>query len=217
MIDKVFSARYAYYLVVAVLIVAAGVFYILTMDKAELTMVLEQETVTAGMDVSAASDKHDSKGSQKDSQTQGSSKAEGADEMIFVHLCGEVVHPKVYEVTKGSRLFEIIELAGGLTDDANEASVNMARVVFDGEKIYVASMDEVADKVAIAGMAGGKVSINNADLAALMTLPGVGESKAQAILDYRQENGGFQSVEDIMNVTGIKEAMYNKIKDHITL
>lgn len=198
MMNKELKTKYVYYLVILVLVVAAGVFYLLTLDRTEMTMVLEQDEPSQAIDASAAT-------------------VDEPQEWIYVHLCGEVKVPEVYKVKKGSRLFEVVKEAGGLNAQAAESSVNMARVVQDGEKVYVPSIEEAKTMAVVIGQVGGKISINNADEAMLMTLPGIGESKAKAIVKYRTENGMFEHIEDIMLVDGIKEAMYNKIKEDISL
>ena len=143
-------------------------------------------------------------------------------DMIYVHICGQVVHPGVYQVPADARVFSVIQMAGGLTEEAAEAGVNQAQTLVDGQMIYVpASGEEVSgmtDTNSTSDSAGnGKVNINTADLETLMGLPGIGEGKARSILQYRQEQGAFRSIEEIMNVDGIKEGTYSKFKDQITI
>ena len=137
--------------------------------------------------------------------------------LIVVYVTGAVLEPDIYEVKEDSRLHEVIDMAGGFVDEANQAGLNLARFVFDGEQIHVPYMPEEGAQVG--GIIPGvdKISINQADLEALMTLSGIGESKARAIIAYRETNGPFKRLEDIMNVAGIKEAMFNKIKDEISI
>ena len=149
---------------------------------------------------------------------------------IFVYVCGAVANPGVYEVEAGSRVFQAVELAGGLLEDASPEHVNQAMTVTDGQQIYIPNRSEVQSKEGLLyeddSLKGidqgvhesgsqGKVNINTADKTELMTIPGVGESRAQDIISYRQEHGGFSSIEEIMNVPGIKEATFEKIKDGI--
>lgn len=156
-------------------------------------------------------------------------------EKIFVHVCGEVMKPGVYCLKQGCRLYEAIELAGGFTIEADFNYLNQAEYLLDGMKIYIPSIDEVKDydnmsnpitvsnkdsvnlidKNDIKEENTGKININTADRAKLMTLPGIGSAKADAIIKYRQDNGGFEAIEDIMNITGIKEKMFSKIKSLI--
>ena len=136
----------------------------------------------------------------------------------FVHICGEVKAPGVYELAEGSRIFEAVEAAGGFTEEASEASLNLAGVISDGMQIVILSKEEVRLQLEAAGDPGaGLVNINKASKAQLMTLPGIGESRAEDIIRYREESGGFQTIEDIMKVSGIKDAAFQKIKDSITV
>lgn len=151
-------------------------------------------------------------------------KAEVADTQIYVHVCGQVKNPDVYQTEADARVFQVIQLAGGFTAEADEAAINQAQSVYDGQMIYVPRIGESADASLAEQLSGQsgyadneKVNINTADVEALMSLPGIGEGKAQSILQYRQEHGYFQSIEDIMNVDGIKEGTYTKFKDKITV
>ena len=118
-------------------------------------------------------------------------------------------------------MFEAIAKAGGLTENAAAEAVNQARVVVDGEQIYVLSLDEVKGAGVVSEVTertdDGKININTAEKEELMTLTGVGEAKAQSIIAYREEQGGFQSIEELMQIEGIKEGVFNKIKDEITV
>ncbi len=145
----------------------------------------------------------------------------------FVHICGEVVSPGVYELAAGSRIFEAVEKAGGFTDGAAVSYLNLAQQISDGMKIVVPSEREL-EEAAANGLPGAeesvapssgpdKVNINTAGREELMTLRGIGETRAEDIIRYREENGPFQSIEDIMNVSGIKEAAFEKIKEDITV
>jgi len=145
------------------------------------------------------------------------------DDLLYVYVCGQVEKPGVYELLAGSRLFEAIEKAGGVTTEAQEAALNLAEQVTDGAKIYVPSKEEVAKGEAKHAFEAetvqedGIVSINKATEADLMTLPGIGASKAADIISFREANGGFKSLEELMQVPGIKEGTFNKIKDKIQL
>ena len=137
---------------------------------------------------------------------------------IYVHICGEVNNPGVYELAEGSRIFEAVEAAGGFTEEAAQASLNLAQVISDEEQIVILTQDEAAEKARLEReQAAGIVNLNTASKEQLMTLTGIGESRAEDILRYRQESGGFQAIEEIMNVPGIKESAYLKIKDSITV
>lgn len=145
------------------------------------------------------------------------------DEQIYVYVCGAVNNSGVYQTDIGSRLFEVIEMAGGFTPEADTASLNLARNVSDGEQIVVLTVEEtaqgmtaVAENEAVQSD-NGLVNINTASLSELTLISGIGESRAQAIIDYREKNGGFQSIEDIKKVDGIKDGLFSKIKDYITI
>lgn len=145
-------------------------------------------------------------------------------ETVYVYVCGAVNAPGVYELKKDARVFEAISLAGGMTAEAAPEAVSQARTVADGEQIYVPTVREVQMQGAggediVTGNAdvSGKVNINTAGKDELMTLTGIGEAKAQSILDYREEHGKFGSIEDLMLIEGIKEGVFNKIKEDITI
>jgi len=139
---------------------------------------------------------------------------------IFIHVCGAVKNPGVYEMEAGSRIYEALELAGGMTEDAVENSMNQAEILNDGQQLYVMSESEMKEEKMIAeeeAIEDGKVNINRASREELMTLPGIGESKADAIIRYREETGTFNSIEEIMEIEGIKEGVFRKIEDRITI
>lgn len=146
---------------------------------------------------------------------------------LVVYVCGEVRFPGVYELPAGARAVDAIEAAGGLTEEADLTAVNQARPLSDGEMltIYKAGDSPAGEDLSAlpgreAGTAAGeadpkKVNINTADAAELTTLRGIGEARARDIIAYREEHGPFSSIEDIMKVSGIKNAAFSKIKDDI--
>ena len=147
---------------------------------------------------------------------------------IFVYVCGQVAAPGIYEVSAGARVDQAIEMAGGTLEGASPESLNLAQQAEDGQKIYVPSKEEAEagtfpqdDSWGAASSSreqgGGKVNLNTADLEELMTLTGIGQTRAEAIITYREEEGAFQAPEDIMKVDGIKEGIYEKLKDEITV
>ena len=139
-------------------------------------------------------------------------------EGIFVHVCGEVVHPGVYELKAGSRVYEAVKAAGGMSENAAQNFLNQAEILEDGQQIYVPSEEEISDTDSENGRTDdGKVNLNQASKEQLMTLPGVGEAKADAIIRYRSEKGDFSSIEEIMEIEGIKEGVFKKIEDWITV
>ena len=139
---------------------------------------------------------------------------------ICIHIVGYVTNPGVYYVEQGARINEVIKLAGGFLTEADESYLNLASVVFDGQKIQVLSKEEAKTAkpfVSQSDMGTEKslVNINTASKEELMQLAGIGESRAVSIIVYREKHGSFKEISDIMKISGIKEAAYEKIKDYI--
>lgn len=133
---------------------------------------------------------------------------------VYVYVCGHVVSPGVYELDPDARIYDAIKKAGGVLEDAHDEALDQALLVTDGQTIYVPGIEEQTPQEA-EQEEDGLVNINQADAAELMTLPGIGESKASVIIQYREEHGGFQSIEEIMDIPGIKQGVFDKIKNHI--
>ena len=174
-------------------------------------------------DVSLSDDTSVSSLIQKESTSQ---KSEISQEIV-VYVSGAVRHPGVYTLKQGDRVYQAVELAGGMTREAKKDYINLAETVADAQNIHVITKKEFKkihnkDK-GIIGNVHGKttdtdlVNINVDDEDRLMTLPGIGASKAAAIIAYREENGQFALKEDIQNVSGIGEATYADIEDLITV
>ena len=155
-----------------------------------------------------------------------SSQQSSQPDKIYVDLKGAVKHPGVYALDQGSRVFDLLEMAGGLTEDAAERALNQAQLLVDQQSLYVPTIEEweaesQGPQANLVGSQGplvsspnsGKVNVNQADLAQLETLPGIGAKKAQAIIDYRTANGSFHSLEDLGKVKGIGSKMLEKLKD----
>lgn len=162
---------------------------------------------------------------------------------LVVHICGAVSAPEVYELPAGSRIIDAVEAGGGFLPEAEEACCNLAEEIVDGCQIYIMTKSESCADGQTEKKAGiqtspdsdmqttdrnvrsnsapalenGLVNLNTADIAALMTLPGIGESRAKAIISYREQHGAFAQIEDIMKISGIKQAAFSKIKDKITV
>jgi len=138
---------------------------------------------------------------------------------VYVHVSGEVRAPGLYRLDQGARVVDAVAAAGGFSDKASREGVNLARPVSDGEQLHIpAEGAEQTDAGASAAPEGdGRVNLNTADLAALDTLPRVGPAIAQRILDWREENGRFTSVDDLMAVPGIGEKMLASIRDLVTV
>lgn len=134
-----------------------------------------------------------------------------------VFVCGAVACPDVYELEAGSNYKDAILAAGGFLEDANRSYLNLAKTIQNEEKIYVPWIGELVTEVKEDGSTGGKVNLNLATLEELMTLPGIGQSRAESIIQYRKEHGFFKTIEDVMLVSGIKEAAFQKIRDYISV
>ena len=163
-----------------------------------------------------------------DSNTQ-ESKTEDEEELVIVHVTGEVKKPGVVRVKEGSRVEDIVKAAGGLTENADISNINLAYVVEDGTKIRIPSTDDEKQEEYITQSIGegiimqeesnnsrsSIVNINTANETELEELPGIGASIAGRIIEYRNKNGKFKSIEDIKNVTGIGDSKFEKIKESI--
>ena len=185
----------------------------------------------------------ESDGSDAGNGTEINSTGETQPEMIYVDVCGAVANPGVFQLAAGSRVFQAIEAAGGYLPEAVQNCVNRAGVLTDGQQLYILTQEEMErqglDPAEMAGASDGqmngsagtgqntgmtaqvqqdnRININTADEAQLTTLTGIGATRAQAIIAYREENGPFAAIEDIMNVQGIKEGTFAKIKDEIVV
>lgn len=163
---------------------------------------------------------------------------------IYIHICGHVCLPGVYRIEAGTRLYEVLELAGGFAEGACETAVNLACTAQDGQMVYIPSVTEIESgsyleklnqgeisqgaaagegqtNVPNTGTGGnvgastGSVNINTADVSSLCKLPGIGETRAKAIIEYREKHGAFNSIEELKNVNGIKDGVYDALKDSI--
>lgn len=140
---------------------------------------------------------------------------------ILVDVKGAVQKPGVYKATTGDRVIDVIERAGGITEAANGEVVNLAMRVTDEMVIYVPLIGEETESVAGAVSSGGgesdKININKATATELETLPGIGPAKSAAIIEYRETNGSFQTIEDIMSISGFGEKTFEKLKESISV
>ena len=136
-------------------------------------------------------------------------------QFLYVHVVGEVQSPGMYQLPIGARLVDAVFAAGGLTEDADNASVNLARELTDGEQIIVFSVSQEGE--AAGTTASGIVSLNRAGDKELEALPGIGPALAGRIVAWREANGGFKSVEDLLKVSGIGESLLSGVIDLVTL
>lgn len=168
------------------------------------------------------------------SEENSSSNSVDSEETVVVHVIGEVNNPGVVTLPEGSRIIDAINKAGGKTEEADLSKINLAYIVEDGTQIYIPRINENLNEVSLISDGAGvgvivtdsnveenevntKVNINTASKEKLETLPGVGETTAQKIIDYREANGKFKTIEDIKNVSGIGDAKYESLKDKITV
>lgn len=202
----------------------------------------ESDGSDAGNGTGSDSGKHTSD-ADIDNGSEAVSDKEMQQAMIYVDVCGAVANPGVFQLAAGSRVFQAIEAAGGYLPEAALTCVNRAGVLTDGQQLYILTQEEMErqglDPAEMAGASDGqmngsagtgqntgmtaqiqqdnRININTADEAQLTTLTGIGSTRAQAIIAYREENGPFAAIEDIMNVQGIKEGTFAKIKDEIVV
>lgn len=202
----------------------------------------ESDGSDAGNGTGSDSGKHTSD-ADIDNGSEAVSDKEMQQAMIYVDVCGAVANPGVFQLAAGSRVFQAIEAAGGYLPEAALTCVNRAGVLTDGQQLYILTQEEMErqglDPAEMAGASDGqmngsagtgqntgmtaqvqqdnRININTANEAQLTTLTGIGATRAQAIIAYREENGPFAAIEDIMNVQGIKEGTFAKIKDEIVV
>ena len=202
----------------------------------------ESDGSDAGNGTGSDSGKHTSD-ADIDNGSEAVSDKEMQQAMIYVDVCGAVANPGVFQLAAGSRVFQAIEAAGGYLPEAALTCVNRAGVLTDGQQLYILTQEEMEwqglDPAEMAGASDGqmngsagtgqntgmtaqvqqdnRININTADEAQLTTLTGIGATRAQAIIAYREENGPFAAIEYIMNVQGIKEGTFAKIKDEIVV
>jgi len=163
---------------------------------------------------------------------EGNASQEKPDTDMYIHVCGAVMQPGVYCMQPGERIYQAIEAAGGFAENACDSYCNQAMELTDGMKLWIPTMEEAAELPreaeslisTVTGTNGGTASdkkallnINTATIEQLCTLSGIGEAKARAIVEYREQKGNFSRIEDIMKVAGIKQTGYDKIKDSITV
>ena len=194
----------------------------------EIVTAPEEAADLSGADVLRESESRDAEGMmQAQEPEQPAETAEDAP--IYVQVTGAVNHPGGYELSEGARVFEAIEKAGGMREDAKAESINQAQELSDGEMIVLYTKQEWEQMQTETGDtpgnpqqslgAGGtdddRVNINTATMEQLCSISGIGQSRAQSIITYREQNGAFGSIEEIMKVSGIKEGLFQKIKDKI--
>lgn len=222
----------------------AGLVFLVGRKKGDISYIgSDSEIAAEGVEIASGSEiKADVKEGSETGPASASSitvlESVASPSTIYVYVCGCVKSEGVYELSEGDRVDKAVKLAGGFRKNADTKLVNLAAPVTDGLEIYVPekgesgvtgnsgtengslSLNEGTAQISGNGSASagtGLVNINTASSEELQTISGVGPSKANLIIDYRNSNGGFKKIEDIMNIKGIKEGLFNKIKDKITV
>lgn len=190
----------------------------------------EQTDHKSGKEKQTAKDDKQEKTTEQEKKVAGSkAKLQDGEDLakIFVYVCGAVNAPGVYGLSQDSRVYQAIDMAGGLSPDAAGEALNQASLVKDGERVYVPSQSDLEKGIGVGalpenaeaqvqGSKDDKMNINTCTKEELMTLPGIGSAKADSIISHRETSGPFSTTEELMQVEGIKEGVYNKIKDRIT-
>jgi len=201
--------------VIALVVITALVFFGTKGEKEEIVVIRNGETVTE--------ERIESDESEPESSV--SQDIEPAARLV-VDIDGCIKHPGVYAIDEGTRLYEVIEMAGGLTKSADTTLINQAEVLADGQKIIIPKKATISEggngqetdsSLTLGQTADSRININLADADALQEIPGIGPATAEKILAYRETNGKFKTVEEIKNVSGIGEKTFEKMKDKITI
>lgn len=200
-----------------IIIMGAGIFFWQNMKNSQL---ISSMTVSASLNQTDLFSGH-----HGSNQLSEESEKEIKKEKILVHVAGEVLNSGVYELESGARVIDALMAAGGATSLANLDIINLAAPISDGEKIYIPSVIEKINQFNqnssftsySSGGSSGKININTADASELQKLTGIGPGKAKSIIDYRNKNGPFKSVDDLLNVSGIGEKTLEKIRDEIVV
>ncbi len=203
-------------IIIVLFVMVSGIFYSVSYEKTEEAVFVVEEAVYDEEEIVQGEEK-------TVTDTEEAEKSE--ERILFVHICGQVELPGVYCLEEESRITDLIELAGGFTADAARDYINLAQKLSDGQKIYIPSLDEVTENDLLSENGSAeqlngalqKININSANKDTLMTLTGIGEAKAEAIIQYREKNGGFESIEELKQIEGIKDGVFNKIKDEIEI
>ncbi|WP_273832700.1 helix-hairpin-helix domain-containing protein [Guptibacillus sedimenti] len=198
---KAFNTREKVLLSIILLAVGMAVFFYYDLPKCEEEQFVFEEEVEEGVE-----DKEVPLSAQESEVT-----------IVLVDVKGAVVTPGVYEVSANGRVKDVIQKAGGFLEEADQAQLNLATKVIDEMMIYVPLKGETTVAAGSVTAETGLISINTADLIELQELPGIGPAKAEAIIQYREENGPFSASEDLQNISGIGEKTFEKLKDLITV
>lgn len=196
----------------------AGFCYLQTQKTQNSGLTFEEQVLQSEVFSDRESLDFESQTVDKIENTEQKSTEDKTKSLLYVHVCGQVKNPGVYQLEEGARIFDAVQLAGGLTEEAWEEAINLAKIVTDGEQIRIPDQTE-AELFLLeeTQTESGLINLNQATKEQLMTLTGIGEARAKDIIAYREEHGAFQTIEDIMKVPGIKEAAFAKIKNEIVV
>ena len=209
-------------IIILLFIISTGLFYSCNNKDDLIPLEDVDSNMNDDLDHDENSSKEDIPG-EDSSVIDGESSHEREDKLIYVHICGAINKPDVYELKENTRLFELVKSAGGFTKDAADDYINLASIVMDGEQVYIPTKEEAKELDLPSPISkpeekgSKKININTASKEELMTLTGIGEAKAKSIIEYRQSNGNFKTIEDIKKISGIKDSIYTKISDLITV
>jgi len=201
-------------IVFAVFILISGIIYMNVLTK-ESEIYYKFEKVNESIDDDIIENEVISENIQSDKSITESGLEEFAttsSSQVVVYLHGAIISQGVYKLKPGARVYEALELAGGMQENASSGHVNLARVLIDGESVYFPTKDEViliSEQEEV--IKDDRVNINKATMEELITLPGIGDTKARSIIAYRTLNGDFSKTEEIMKVSGIKESLFDTI------
>ncbi len=221
--------KYIKAIILSIIVIILGIVYI-SDDNNDVMLVKDDHNISEAI-TEAESDGAAKPSQQPDSDNLVSITETPVKDMVMVHVCGAVKAPGVYQAEEASRIIDVINMAGGMLETAANDYLNLASVLNDGMKIYVPFEDEIEavglpkdltnQSILSSNLQetvnDSLVNINTADKSLLMTLTGIGEAKAAEIINYREQNGAFSKLEDIMLVPGIKEAAFSKIKNRICI
>ncbi len=188
--------RIVYIIAVILFVVMAGVIYIIKNDTHDTVSEKESDYIIETYVTSSPDIAYSGK------------------DVIAVYISGAVKKPGVYELDSNSRINDAVIAAGGFRKKADKNSLNLAAYISDGEHIHISAK---SSKESESDTEDSAVNINKASKEELMTLPGIGESKANLIIRYRDENNGFDNIEELMNISGIKEGVFSRISELITI
>jgi competence protein ComEA len=204
-----------YVLIGVIIILSLGIYHFSPLGKENSEKIVENDWLESEEKIEEANVEKENKVESLSNSSQAK---------IFVDVKGAITSPGVYEAAIGERVIDIIEKAGGLLDSADQNNINFAMKVVDEMVLYIPAIGEQNPSIAGVATSGslqegttadGKINLNSATESELQTLPGIGPSKALAILEYRETNGSFKTIEDLMEISGIGEKTFEKLKEHI--